>query len=408
MKISLKEQSAHAISLKTEEKTYTFYRKEVSISSVFLLSWLSCESQYPKMYFETKEGDQTIATVGKIFSFKQAPIIFAQIPVYLMASLSFDSSSKGFFVPQIEIVRKENSFTLSYNSLDLFPDEIELHQRILPKASFTCSDYKDLPEFDVWKKNIQTALHTTLLEKIVLARKSTFSINSPPDPFSLLSELKEKTSQCFFFAVQWNEDLSFVGVSPERLFQRKKDLIITDVIAGTRKRGKNSEEDQKKADELWNSIKDRLEFTVVKEAILKCLAPYCTQVEISPLSLFKTPQIFHLHHQISGRLERPNDQSLIDSLHPTPAVGGWPKDQAIHFLKEYEPFNRGFYAAPIGFLSPNHTDLAVGIRSCLLEKNQVHLFAGTGIVDGSTPEREWEELEQKLHLFKNEIFHVRQ
>lgn len=406
MKISLKECTTNAISLKTEEKTYTFYRKEVPIQSVFLLSWLSCESQFPKMYFETKEGDHTIATVGKILSFEKAPIIFAQIPVYLMAALTFNSSSDGFFVPQIEVIQKENSFTLAYNSLDLFPDEMELPQQILPKTSFTCSDYKVFPEFDVWKKNIQTALHTTLLEKIVLARKSTFSIDSPPDPFSLLSELKEKTSQCFFFAIQWAEDLSFVGVSPERLFQRKKDLIITDVIAGTRKRGKDSEEDQRNADELWNSTKDRLEFTVVKEAILKCIAPYCNQMEISPLTLFKTPQIFHLHHQISGRLERPNDQSLIESLHPTPAVGGWPKDQAMHFLKEYEPFSRGSYAAPIGFLSPYHTDLAVGIRSCLLEKNQVHLFAGTGIVDGSTPEKEWEELEQKLHLFKKEIFHV--
>ena len=396
----------NAISLKTEAKVYTFYRKQVPIPSVFFLSWLCCVTLYPKMYFETKEGDQTIAAAGKILSFEKAPVILAQVPAYLMVALSFESCTEGFFVPQIEIIRKENSFTLAYNSLDLFPDEVEITQDILHQPDFCCSSYRDLPEFGEWKKNIQRALRTSILEKIVLARKSTFSLDTSPNPFTLLSRLKKITSQCFFFAIQWNENLSFAGVSPERFFQRKKDLVITDIIAGTNKRGDNSEEDRNNADKLWNGTKERLEFNVVKEAVLKCLSAHCTRIEISPLSLLKTPQVFHLHHQVSSRLERPDDQLLIHSLHPTPAVGGQPKEQAMHFLREYEPFSRGSYAAPIGFLSPDHTDLAVGIRSFILEKNQAHLFAGAGIVEGSTPEKEWDELEQKLRLFKHEVFHV--
>ena len=94
------------------------------------------------------------------------------------------------------------------------------------------------------------------------------------------------------------------------------------------------------------------------------------------------------------------DGEIIHKLHPTPAVGGYPKKQALEAIEEIEPFERGWYAAPVGWVGYDRAEFAVAIRSSLIVKNKVALFAGAGIVSGSQPEAEWEELENKIRNFR--------
>ena len=114
----------------------------------------------------------------------------------------------------------------------------------------------------------------------------------------------------------------------------------------------------------------------------------------------------HLYKKFSCELKTPLlDRDLLDALHPTPAVGGTPRDKALSYIKKNEPFDRGWYAGPIGWISPVKSDIVVAIRSALIKDDTIHLFAGTGIVQGSIPLKEWEELDNKTAQFMD-LFHA--
>jgi len=91
-----------------------------------------------------------------------------------------------------------------------------------------------------------------------------------------------------------------------------------------------------------------------------------------------------------------SDAALMQALHPSPAVGGVPTNKAIAYLREHEPFDRGWYAGPVGWVGPESGEFAVAIRSGLVRGNTLSLYSGAGIVDGSTPDGEWSEIETKL------------
>ena len=95
----------------------------------------------------------------------------------------------------------------------------------------------------------------------------------------------------------------------------------------------------------------------------------------------------------------------LSKLHPTPAVGGFPKYQALELIQQIEPFERGWYAAPVGWVGYDQAEFAVAIRSGLIDRNQLLLFAGAGIVRGSQSEEEWAEIETKICHFTDLFIH---
>ena len=119
-------------------------------------------------------------------------------------------------------------------------------------------------------------------------------------------------------------------------------------------------------------------------------------------SVLKLEQVQHLYNKIEAVLkEDVTDTDLLTALHPTPAVGGLPREAALEKLAALEPFDRGWYAAPVGFLGRDRAEFAVAIRSALVRENRVNLYAGAGIVEGSVAENEWQELENKISGFIN-------
>lgn len=260
-----------------------------------------------------------------------------------------------------------------------------------------------LPDKDQWMESVEKALsliNAGHLQKVVLARVCRLELDHAPNPFALTASLEEKAEGAFVFCREW-EGKAFLGASPERLFARRGPLVFSEAVAGTRPRGKNFEEDAKLKEELLTSEKDLSEFSPVQDYLQDVLSPLCEEkLYFTPNSIHKTQNVQHLYSQCSGRLKlNITDQEILARLHPTPALCGLPKLEALSLIQELEPFDRGLYGGVIGWNTPEASEWIVGIRSCLLEGNIATLFSGAGIVKGSNAEEEWEELNQKLKLY---------
>ena len=273
----------------------------------------------------------------------------------------------------------------------------------MPAHSFSLLKVKHSLLREEWQKQIDLILKKIeegAVEKIVLGRKTQLSFSKPPCIWDMIQRLKTHTLKATLFAFQLTHHTAFLGASPERLFFRKANRIWVDILAATRPRGKSAAEDDLLEKQLLTGIKERKEFLIVEEYIrahIKALSQHCTCHP--PMHVLKTAHVQHLYSQLEALLTPGiSDAMLIDRLHPTPAIGGSPRKEAVELLLDLESFQRGWYSSPVGWISPEETDLVVAIRSCLLHDTQLHLFAAAGIVAQSIAEQEWEELDQKMRL----------
>ncbi len=263
---------------------------------------------------------------------------------------------------------------------------------------------EDSPDFRGWKQNIERALGAFSegrLGKVVLARRAEIGFDGEVEATLLLESLKEATPDCFHFYVEPESGVAFLGASPERLFVREGSSVVSEAVAGTRPRGVSSEDDEGLRDDLMHSAKDRSEHSYVRIGIREALAPLCEELETDgDVAEMKLARGRHLRSKVCGILkEGVTDAALLEALHPTPAVGGHPRDGALEEIRALEPFDRGLYAGPIGWIGAEASEFAVGIRSGLVRGRTVSLYSGAGIVSGSVPDQEWAEIEQKIGDF---------
>lgn len=257
----------------------------------------------------------------------------------------------------------------------------------------------DLPEAE-WRSIVREAIadiRSNDLKKVVLARSVHGITSEPANPFAILRQLSTVHRDALIFGY-WRDDKSFVGASPERLVQLQEGTISASSLAGTAKRGGTPEEDATLAGDLRSSAKDLVEHAAVRDMLHEILSEVAENVtspdapEIVTLS-----NVHHLHTEV--RADLCDDHSLLDvvgRLHPTPAVGGTPRDQALEFIRENEQLDRGWYAAPIGWLDRNGGEFAVALRCGIIGGNEFALYAGCGIVADSDPEQELAESSLKL------------
>jgi menaquinone-specific isochorismate synthase len=139
---------------------------------------------------------------------------------------------------------------------------------------------------------------------------------------------------------------------------------------------------------------------LVLEDILEQLDRVSTASGMEPApAVLRLRTVQHLKHRIEALLKPGvTDMDLLNCLHPTPAVGGAPRQSALEFIRRQETFVRGWYAGALGYVSAHRSEFAVAIRSALIDERGLHLFAGAGIVRGSDPVEEWQELENKIRL----------
>lgn len=251
--------------------------------------------------------------------------------------------------------------------------------------------------YDAWERSIREAVRrfrTSELAKVVLARVCEVRMDAPVDVDAALAYLNEQYADCYVFLFEPRPQHAFFGATPELLTEVRGRTVMTMGLAGSIQRGADQHEDDALARELLHSAKDRHEHALVVEAIRRNLEPLTIGLHIpgEPVIL-RLRNIQHLHTPIQGILRRRcGVLPLVDLLHPTPALGGVPRDLALDFIREAEPAARGWYAAPVGWID-HHLDGAFGvaIRSAVAQDRRVWLYAGAGIVADSQPEKEWVE-----------------
>lgn len=245
------------------------------------------------------------------------------------------------------------------------------------------------------------------LAKLVLARRTAMVIDEEIDCCDVLGSLQERDPKAYQFLLQMPNGQCFLGCTPERLYARSGQEVVSEAVAGTRGRGAGGdiEKDFWLAFDLLQSQKDGLEFQLVRESIVDIFNSLCSRVTVEvEKSVLKQGSVQHLYGRIAGTLESGvDDLDLLNDLHPTPAVCGQPDKDALCFLRQFESFDRGFYAGPFGWFTNNAADVAVAIRSSLIspgsDQTLVSLYAGVGIVPGSVTMSEWNELDLKIGQF---------
>jgi len=252
-----------------------------------------------------------------------------------------------------------------------------------------------------WQAKVERALQAIErgdLSKVVLARHVQYQLDAALDSGAVMRRLHDQRSQSHLFAIH-RGDNCFMGATPERLLSCQDGYLTTHALAGSAPRGLTADEDQALGDRLLADRKEQHEHQLVVETIAQRLGGMASEVQAGACpSLLKLTTVQHLSTPIRARLKV--GCSLLEgvqALHPTPAVGGLPSPTAMRFIRHHEGFDRGWYAAPVGWLDSNgNGDFLVALRSALLAPRHCHLFAGCGIVAGSAPAKEYQETEIKL------------
>lgn len=247
-----------------------------------------------------------------------------------------------------------------------------------------------------WRAEVASAaaaVRRGALRKVVLARAVRLQGERPFGSATALRRLAAGYPTCVVFAVA-RGDTCFLGATPERLLKVRDGQVSTVCLAGSYARGATDEADRQLGEALLADAKERSEHALVLSAMTDVMKASCTQLDVPGLpEVLKLRNVQHLCTPLSGRLA-PGESILriVERLHPTPSVGGTPREVALKFIREHEGLDRGWYAGPVGWVDyKGEGDFAVAIRAALLRGSQATLFAGCGIVADSDPEREFEE-----------------
>lgn len=270
------------------------------------------------------------------------------------------------------------------------------------------ADRTRTPSRSGWRDQVEAALRSVsdgALEKVVLAQAMTLTLSKNLSIPDALERLGRTYPDCHRFAFSPSQGATFFGATPERLVSLTGRTVSTEALAGSTGRGDTPTEDEWLATDLLESQKDRHEHELVVEAIRDQLEPFASSLRTGDRTTRRLATVQHLRTPITAELaDDEHVLSLVEALHPTPAVGGLPPDVALETIRDTETFDRGWYAAPVGwFDAAGNGTFAVAIRSALARERTATLFAGAGIVADSDPDREWDEVQLKYRPMLDEL-----
>ena len=434
------EQAFESAATKSERRRKAL-RVEVPVEGVEPLAWLEAQGMRSRGYWCSRDRDFELAGVGtadiisaevecdyeELFDILKAGISSVHPNLRYYGGMRFrqcaPAASKWrpfgayrFVLPRFEVFTRGAQTYLACNAI-LDEETGDLPERILDALRAMpfpgCEEIGAIPAFfsrldtpdrSDWSGHIESLLEAFAsdgLDKVVLARETVFSFDGTPDPIALLRRLSPTARRSYRFCFQPRADAAFVGVSPERLYKRQDRFVRSEAVAGTRPRGIDQTQDEVLTRELLANEKETREHRYVIDAVRAEFERRCTAVHIDPeASVLQLAECQHLHTRIEGILgDTETDADLLRSLHPTPAVGGSPREEALRWIDQAESFDRGWYAGPVGWVGSDSAEFAVGIRSALVHENALSVYAGAGIVAGSNAEAEWAELENKISGF---------
>ena len=403
-----------------QQSTNELVRFQVKLDKVDLLAWLKGQSAYPQFYLHFRDEAKALAALGEERSFSQlnlAQEFIEESGFPLVGGLQFQGTAQ-FVLPQILVEQDEKGALVSFfvkdersandtlahlktfenlTALSALPKQIPLHTEPRANERTWCD----------WVNQALVEIKCGELIKIVLANETTFHLKQAINAYDFLAESEKQNQGCYHFL--WAEHLHsvFVGSTPERLFAREYNLLLTEALAGTASVSESEEETLSQANWLLNDEKNLKENWLVVEDISQNLRKQVESFDVSNVELKPLRKVQHLIRKIRANLTAHYaDVNILKAIHPTAAVSGLPQQQAKMILSEIETFDRGWYAGTLGMMSDACSEFCVAIRSAFIEDHRIRVFAGAGIVAGSQPLEEWKEIERKaaglISLFAEE------
>jgi menaquinone-specific isochorismate synthase len=325
----------------------------------------------------------------------------------LFASIAFDpaAGTSVFVVPEVTVGRRDGVDWITTVG-DVDPRDVPAPPPADDDAPLRLRYADGALDPATWCASVATAVERIgrgELAKVVLARDLLVSADVPLDPRRLLRRLAARFPDCWTFAVD-----GLLGATPELLLRRSGRQLSARVLAGTAPRGAGAD-DQRLADALIGSAKDRAEHAIAVDSLVRALEPYCTRLDApAEPDLLTLANVRHLASDISGtqRSRGPRGAAglleLIGAVHPTAAVCGTPTRDAAAVIAELEGMDRGRYAGPVGWLDARGDgEFGLALRCAeLVGDDSARLFAGCGIVAGSDPAAELAETQSKFAAFQ--------
>jgi len=425
----------------SRDRLPVFRSFSVSIDTQDGLAWLSRQQLFPRLYWMNREKSEWTAGIGeadrieltgsgandKSFMLLEEAMKGKHPGARYIGGFSFNNMQpqnslwKGFspslfILPLISVTgsgadtsvnctlclnpgeERDAAYLRLLDALDsldtsFLPSEGELPE--LAKISYS-------PDREQWIMSCLEALRafdSGEIEKVILARQTEleFTGTVPAVRFLLNYPFPESSTYRFYFEPIRGH--AFFSFTPERLYRRDGDRLLTEALAGTVTKEAIKADDNTASELLLNSEKDVREHRFVKDTIYQELQPVCSEIDMEEtVQVLQLSHLAHLYTRCRATLkpEFRNDSTVLKQLHPTPAVGGVPREASMRLIASLEPFCRGWYAAPVGWLSKDAAEVAVGIRSALVNESRVYVYSGAGLVRGSDPDSEWEEVDQKI------------
>lgn len=278
--------------------------------------------------------------------------------------------------------------------LDVFDaiwDSLERPIGVIPSpVSVRRLDEADRDGWSSQVEEIRDKIRAGEFRKVVAARHCVVELETGAGSLDVLKRLDERFPGCTRFAL-WRGDAAFLGATPELLISRRGTAVLSEALAGSTAHGD--------AARMMASKKEQEEHQLVVRAVLSALDPFCESLRSAPEpSVRELPNVLHMQTPVEGCLrESTHVLSLVQALHPTPAVGGVPTREAIDWIVDHEEVPRGWYSAPVGWTDANGDgEFFVALRSGLLRDGKAWVYAGAGIMADSDPDAEYAETELKM------------
>ncbi|HGN9371911.1 TPA: isochorismate synthase MenF [Citrobacter pasteurii] len=380
------------------------------------LGWLASQPVWPQFYWQQRNGDEEAAVLGAVATFsslESAQRFLRQHDNYpelrVWGLNAFEPQRGNLLLPRLEWRRCAGVATLRlhlYSDVSLREDAAQAAAFIstlaqvkpLPSLRLILTGEQHWPDKDGWVRLIELATQTIAeeeLDKVVLARATDLQFSQPVNAAAVMASSRRLNLNCYHFYMAFSAESAFLGSSPERLYRRRDTALRTEALAGTVANHPDDHRAWQLGEWLMKDDKNQRENMLVVEDICQRLQN-CTQtLDVLPPQVLRLRKVQHLRRCIWTALNQADDTLCLVQLQPTAAVAGIPRELAREFIQHNEPFEREWYAGSAGYLSLRQSEFCVSLRSAKISANVVRLYAGAGIVRGSDPEQEWQEIDNK-------------
>lgn len=379
------------------------------------LLWCCHQPHWPQFYWQQRNGDEELAALGAVITFSSLNQAHAFLQrqgrddLRICGLNAFDPQRGMLILPRLEWRRLGGKATLrltlcSDTSLNDDARAAREFLRLLTteQVQTTAIPYlhseQHFPAYPQWRELIMQATQAIAageMDKVVLSRATDLHFAAPLNAGAIMAASRRSNLNCFHYLMAFTSQEAFLGSTPERLWRRRGALLRTEALAGTVASHEDECQAQRLGDWLMSDDKNQRENMLVVEDICQRMQGETRALEVLPPQIVRLRKVQHLRRCIWAELDKPDDARCLHQLQPTAAVAGLPRQAALDFIVHNELFARGWYAGSAGYLSLAQSEFCVSLRSAKVEHNMLRLYAGAGIVSGSDPEQEWQEIENK-------------